>query len=184
MLTCKFKQMLTWCWRIDWKAIFKVSHQLLIGALTGFVGWAQKTLTILLALVAGREISSDEVLKGRFWPMQGLVWCCDYIDIFTPNLLCALACWNLANPKTNTFIFWQLHSIFTDCHHYESGGDGLLATMAVFPKTGPVVLLAVRLSLSFIVPVRQDTATFTAPEAQREVGSKGMVTQWDEKTQI
>lgn len=49
--------------------------------------------------------------------------------------------------------------------------------MAVFPKTGPVVLLAVKLSLSFIVPVRQDTATFAAPESQREVGSKDMVKQ-------
>lgn len=64
-----------------------------------------------------------------------------------------------------------------DCYHYEPSGDGVLATMTVFPKAGPVVLLAVKLSFSFIVPVRQDTATFTAPEAQREVGSKSTVKQ-------
>lgn len=62
--------------------------------------------------------------------------------------------------------------IFTDCYHYESSVDGLLATMAVFPETGPVVLLAVQLSLFFIIPVRQDTATFTASKTQKEVGSK------------
>lgn len=44
--------------------------------------------------------------------------------------------------------------------------------MAVFPKMGPVVLLAVKLSLFFIVPVRQDTATFTAPKTQMEVGGQ------------
>lgn len=70
--------------------------------------------------------------------------------------------------------------MITDCYHNESSGDGLLATMAVFPKTGPVVLLAEKLALSFIVPVRQDTATFTAPEARREVGSNSMVKQRDE----
>lgn len=56
--------------------------------------------------------------------------------------------------------------------------------MAVFPKTGPVVLLAVQLPLSFKVPVRQDTATFTAPEAQREAGSKVRARQRDQKVQI
>lgn len=66
---------------------------------------------------------------------------------------------------------------FTDCYHYESSGDGLLATMAVFPETGPVVLLAEQLSLFFIVPARQDTATFTASETQKEVGSKGFAKQ-------
>lgn len=80
-------------------------------------------------------------------------------------------------PKTHTLILRRLHSAIADCYHNESGGDGLLATMAVFPKTGPVVLLAEKLPLSLIVPVRQDTATFTAPEAQGEVVSNGMVKQ-------
>lgn len=35
--------------------------------------------------------------------------------------------------------------------------------MAVLPIAGPVVFLTVELSLSFIVPVGQDTAAFTAP---------------------
>lgn len=38
--------------------------------------------------------------------------------------------------------------------------------------TGPVVLLTVELSLSFIVPVRQDTATFTTPTKKREAGKR------------
>lgn len=75
------------------------------------------------------------------------------------------------------FFVQQLHSVFTDCYHYESSVDGLLATMAVFPETGPVVLLAVQLSIFFIVPVRQDTATFTASKTQKEVGSKGIAEQ-------
>lgn len=35
--------------------------------------------------------------------------------------------------------------------------------MAVLSVTVPVVLLAVELGLSFVVPVRQDAATFTTP---------------------
>lgn len=62
--------------------------------------------------------------------------------------------------------------MIADCYHDESSGDGLLATVAVFPETGPVVLLAEKLALSFVVPVRQDTATFTAPEAQEGSGVK------------
>lgn len=89
-----------------------------------------------------------------------------------------------ANMEENTFISQHLHSPFNDDYHNESSGDGLLATVAVFPKTGPVVLLAVKLSLSFIVPVRQDAATFTAPETQKEVGSKGTVKQWSENMQV
>lgn len=80
--------------------------------------------------------------------------------------------------KHATFFFEAASQpIFTDCYHYESSVDGLLATMAVFPETGPVVLLAVQLSLFFIVPVREDTATFTASKTQKEVGSKGIAKQ-------
>lgn len=53
-------------------------------------------------------------------------------------------------------------------HHNESCCDGLPAAVAVLSITGPVVLLTVELSLSFIVPVRQDTATFTTPTVKRE----------------
>lgn len=55
-------------------------------------------------------------------------------------------------------------------HHNKSGGDGFLASVAVLPIAGPVVLLTVELSLSFIVPVRQNAATFTAPAGKREAG--------------
>lgn len=84
MLTCKFKLMLTLKDRLE---SYFYSHQLLIGVLTDFVGWA---LTILLALVASHEISSYEVLKGSFWAHAGfsvVLW----FDIFTPNLLCTLS---------------------------------------------------------------------------------------------
>lgn len=83
--------------------------------------------------------------------------------------------------KTNYIIiiyFTPVAHVFPERYHYKSIGDGLLATMAVFPKTGPVVLLAVKLSLFFIVPVTQDTATFTAPDGTRwKWGSKGTAKQ-------
>lgn len=101
------------------------------------------------------------------------MWHCELI--YSPLIsLCASACKNHANPKTNACILLHLRAIFiADGYHYESGGDGFLATMAVLPKMGPVVLLAVKLFLSFIVPVRQDTATFTAPGEQDGVGGEG-----------
>ena len=39
--------------------------------------------------------------------------------------------------------------------------------MAVLSVTGPVVLLTVELSVSFVVPVRQDTAAFTTPKGTK-----------------
>lgn len=47
--------------------------------------------------------------------------------------------------------------------------------MAVLTISSPVVLLTVELSISLIVPVRQDTATLTTPEIKREAGTRGMV---------
>lgn len=56
--------------------------------------------------------------------------------------------------------------------------------MAVLSITGPVVLLTVELSLSFIVPVRQDTATFTTPKDKREAGETMGWQKKQEKMQI
>lgn len=48
-------------------------------------------------------------------------------------------------------------------YHNKSFCDAVLAAVAVLSIAGPVVSLTVELSLSLIVPVTQDTATFTAP---------------------
>lgn len=56
------------------------------------------------------------------------------------------------------------------CYHYESCCNGLLAAATVLSITGPVVLLAVELSLSFIVPMGKDATTFTTPKDKRKAG--------------
>lgn len=64
-------------------------------------------------------------------------------------------------------------------YHNESFCDGLLAAVAVLSITGPVVFLTVELSFSFIVPVRQDTATFTTPKIKRETDKRdGETIRW------
>lgn len=51
--------------------------------------------------------------------------------------------------------------------------------MAVLSITGPVVFLTVELSFSFIVPVRQDTVTFTTPKIKRETDERdGETIRW------
>lgn len=53
--------------------------------------------------------------------------------------------------------------------------------MAVLSITGPVVFLTVELSFSFIVPVRQDTVTFTTPKIKRETDKRdGETIRWQE----
>lgn len=67
------------------------------------------------------------------------------------------------------------------CYHNQSCCDGLFAAVAVFSITGPVVLLTVELSLSFIVPVRQDAATFTTPREKWESGKERERVVWQNK---
>lgn len=52
-------------------------------------------------------------------------------------------------------------------HHDESRLERLAAAVTIFAVTLPVVLLAVRSSVSLVVPVRQDAAAFPAPAHQR-----------------
>lgn len=58
--------------------------------------------------------------------------------------------------------------VLFSCYHNKSFSDGLLAAVAVLPITGPVVFLTVELPVSFIVPVWEDTATFTTPRTWRK----------------
>jgi len=44
--------------------------------------------------------------------------------------------------------------------------------VAVLSIAGPVVLLTIQLSLSFIVPVRQDAATFTTTRDKSGAGKR------------
>lgn len=60
-------------------------------------------------------------------------------------------------------------------YHNESFCDAVLAAVAVLSIAGPVVFLTIELSLSLVVPVTQDTATFTAPTMRGGKQRRGLV---------
>lgn len=67
----------------------------------------------------------------------------------------------LYRPIMTTLFEYRLH--WLSHYHNESFCDAVLAAVAVLSIAGPVVFLTVELSLFLIVPLTQDTATFTAP---------------------
>lgn len=53
-------------------------------------------------------------------------------------------------------------------YHDEARGDWVIAAVAQLPKFGPVVLLAEKTSIFFIIPVGQGGAALTAPTRQKQ----------------
>lgn len=52
-------------------------------------------------------------------------------------------------------------------YHNKAGGDRVIAAMAQLPKFGPVVILAEKPSIFFIIPVWQRGAALTTPDIRK-----------------